>query len=107
MQSFFQEVLAQANTVPNSIKPWEENPIINLVVLAFMVVFLVLIWLWARSGRSKRENQVPFERTTEDFAGQIQSADGRLPAFLIVLYVILAVCMAGYVINSIITGVKY
>jgi hypothetical protein len=107
MQSFFQEVQAQANTVPNSIKPWEENPIISLVVVAFMVVFLVLIWLWARSGRSKRESQVPFERTAEDFAGQIQSAYGRLPAFLLVLYVIVLVSMAAYVINSIITGVKY
>lgn len=107
MQSFFQDVLAQANSAPDSIKPWEENPIINLVVLAFGLVFLVLIWLWARSGRTKRENEVPFERTAEDFAGQVQAAYGRLPAFLIVLYVILAVCMAAYVINGIITGVKY
>ena len=107
MQSFFQDVLAQANAIPDSIKPWQENPIIDVIVLAFGLLFLVLIWLWARSGRTKRENEVPFERTAEDFAGQVQAAYGRLPAFLIVLYVVVLVFLAAYVVNGIITGVKY
>lgn len=107
MQSFFQDVLAQANAIPDSIKPWQENPIIDVITVSFALVFLVLIWLWARSGRSKRENEVPFERTSEDFAGHVQAAYGRLPAFLIVLYVIVLVVLAAYVVNGIITGVKY
>src|SRR5690348_14194955 len=105
MQSFFQGVLAQA--IPDSIKPWQENPLIDVIVLCFGLVFLVLIWLWARSGRSKRESEVPFERTAEDFAGQVQAAYGRLPGFLIALYVIVLVVLAAYVVTGIITGVKY
>ncbi|MBN9391664.1 MAG: hypothetical protein J0I20_26760 [Chloroflexi bacterium] len=107
MQSFFQDVLAQANAVPDSIKPWQENPIIDGIIFGFGILMLVLIWLWARSGRSKRENEVPFERTAEDFAGQVQAAYGRLPAFLIVLYAVVLIVLAAYVINGIITGVKY
>ena len=107
MQSFFQDVLAQANAVPDSIKPWQENPIIDGIILGFGILMLVLIWLWARSGRTKRENEVPFERTAEDFAGQVQAAYGRLPAFLLVLYAVVLIVLAAYVINGIITGVKY
>ncbi len=107
MQSFFQEVLAQANAIPDSIKPWQENPIIDVIVVSFGLLFLALIWLWARSGRSRRESEVPFERTAEDFAGQVQAAYGRMPAFLIVLYAVVLIAIAAYVINSIITGVRY
>lgn len=106
MQSFFQNVLAQT-AVPDSIKPWQENPIVDGIILAFGLLLLLLIWLWTRSGRTKRENEVPFERTAEDFAGQVQAAYGRLPAFLIVLYVVVLVFLAAYVVNGIITGVKY
>lgn len=105
MQSFFQNVLAQA--IPDSIKPWQENPIIDVIVFGFALVFLVLIWLWARSGRTKREREVPFERTAEDFAGQVQAAYGRMPAFIIVLYAVVLIAIVAYVVNGIITGVKY
>lgn len=107
MQSSFLNIVAQSTGIPDSIKPWQENPIIDGIIFGFAILFLVLIWLWARSGRSKREHEIPFERTAEDFAGQVQAAYGRLPAFLIVLYVILFFVIAGYVINGIITGVKY
>ena len=105
MQSLFSDVLAQS--APESLKPWQENPLIDGIILAFGVTFIILIWLWARSGRSKRENEVPFERTSEDFAGQVQAAYGRLPAFLIFLYAVVLIAMVAYVINGIITGVKY
>jgi hypothetical protein len=108
MESLFLNRLAQtSNDLPASIKPWEENWIISGVVIGFCVLLIVLTWLWARSGRSKREHELPFERTSEDFAGVIQSAYGRLPAFLIVLYVILFIAAAAYITNSIITGIKY
>jgi hypothetical protein len=108
MESLFLNRLAQtSNDLPASIKPWEENWIISGVVIGFCVLLIVLTWLWARSGRSKREHELPFERTSEDFAGVIQSAYGRLPAFLIVLYVILFIAGAAYITNSIITGIKY
>lgn len=100
--------LAQtSNDLPASIKPWEENWIITGVVIGFCVLFVVLIWLWARSGRSKREHELPFERTAEDFAGTVQSSYGRFPAFLIALYVIVIIAIVAYVMNGIITGVKY
>lgn len=105
MQSLFLNVLAQS--VPDSVKPWQENPLIDGIILAFGLVFVILIWLWARSGRSKRENEVPFERTAEDFAGQVQAAYGRLPAFLIFLYAVVLIVLAAYVVNGIVTGVKY
>ncbi len=107
MQRLFLEVLAQGTPAPDSIKPWQENILIDGIILGFTVLFIVLIWLWARSGRSKRENQIPFERTAEDFAGQVQAAYGRLPAFLIVLYAVVLIAIAAYVVNGIITGVKY
>src|SRR3954451_4000628 len=105
MQSIFLNVLAQS--VPELAKPWQENPFIDAVVASFAILFLVLIWLWARSGRTKRENDVPFDRTAEDFAGQVQAAYGRLPAFLIVLYAVVLIVLAVYVVNGIITGVRY
>src|SRR6476646_1392801 len=107
MQNSFLNIVAQSTGIPDSIKPWQENPIIDGIILAFAVVFCLLIWLWARSGRSKREHEIPFERTAEDFAGQVQAAYGRLPGFLIALYVIVLVVLAAYVVNGIITGVKY
>lgn len=105
MQSLFTSVLAQS--VPDLIKPWQENPIIDGIILGFGLLLLVLIWLWARSGRSKREHEVPFERTAEDFAGQVQAAYGRLPTFLIVLYAVTIIAIIAYVINGIVTGTKY
>ena len=92
---------------PVASKPWQQNWLIDAMAVGFALLFLLLIWLWARSGRSKRENQVPFERTAEDFAGQVQAAYGQLPAFIIVLYISVLVAMAGYIVNSIINGVRY
>ncbi|MDB5079645.1 MAG: hypothetical protein JWP00_1569 [Chloroflexi bacterium] len=107
METSIMGILAQASDLPNTIKPWQENWVIDAILLGFTFLFILLIWLWARSGRSKRENELPFERTSEDFAGTVQAAYGRLPAFLIVLYVVVLVAIAAYVVNGIITGVKY
>ncbi len=88
-------------------KPWQQNWLIDLIAISFSLLFLLLIWLWARTGRSKRENQVPFERTAEDFAGEIQAAYGQIPPFLLVLYAAVLIGITGYIVNAIISGVRY
>lgn len=96
-----------ADELPNLQKPWQQNWLQDAVTIAFALLFLLLIWLWARSGRSKRENKVPFERTAEDFAGTVQAGYGVVPAFLYVVYAAALIAMAGYIVVSMINGVQY
>ncbi len=108
MSNSFLNVLHQAASYdPNNIKPWQPNWSIELITFGFAVLFLILIWLWARSGRSKHERKVPFERTAEDFAGTVQAGYGQIPYFLITVYVVIAVTLVLYIVNSIITGTQY
>ncbi len=97
---------AQGDT-PNIVKPWQENWAIDAILIGMALFMILLIWLWARSGRSKRENNVPFERTAEDFAGTVQAGYGRIPPFLIVVYAAAFIAIAAYVVVAIINGTQY
>ena len=99
-------VLAQAD-VPNVVLPWQENWVVDAVLIGTAIFMIVAVWLWARSGRSKREKKVPFERTSEDFAGTVQAGYGQIPTFLLVVYALALLSIAAYVVNAIITGTKY
>ncbi len=99
--------VVQATDLPNVLKPWQENWLIDAILLGSAIFMVGGVWLWARSGRSKRENKVPFERTAEDFAGTVQASYGVIPVFLYALYTIVIISMILYVINAILSGVKY
>lgn len=88
-------------------EPWKQNFVVDGVVIAFTVVVLLLTALWAWSGRTKKERKIPFERTAEDFAGQVQAAYGPIPPFLLALYAIVLLVIAGYVIVAIVNGTQY
>ncbi|HEX2913929.1 MAG TPA: hypothetical protein VH186_24205 [Chloroflexia bacterium] len=111
IQNYFSGLVAPlaqaASDTSSGTKPWQENFAIDAIVVGTCLLMVVLVWLWARSGRSKRENMVPFERTSEDFAGNVQAGYGRLPAFLWVLYAVVLISIALYVINAVITGPRY
>ncbi len=105
MSNSFWIIVAQ--TQPEALKPWEPNWALFGIVAAWCFGSILLVWLWAKSGRSKYEKKVPFERTAEDFAGTVQAGYGQIPYFLIAIYLIIAVTLVGYIVNSIITGVQY
>jgi hypothetical protein len=92
---------------PNVIKPWEQNWLVFAIIVAFGLGTILLTWLWARSGRSKYEKKVPFDRTAEDFAGTVQAGYGQIPYFLIAIYVAVGIFIVLYIINSIATGPQY
>lgn len=104
---FLQTSQGNVDGVASTVRPWQQNFLIDAVAVAFGLGLIVLTWLWARSGRTKRENEVPFERTAEDFAGTIQAGYGQLPAFLIVVYVMILIFIVAYTANAILTGVQY
>lgn len=92
--------------LPNQL-PWQQNWIIDAIIIGFTVGSIVLIIAWTWSGRTKGERQLPFERTAEDFNGQVQAAYGSLPVFLVIAYVLVLASIAGYIVVSILNGPQY
>ena len=90
-----------------NIPPWQENFFIDAISVGTFIFLIACIWLWAWSGRSKREKKVPFERAAEDFGGTVQAAYGQIPNFLILIYAAVFIAIVGYIIVSIISGVQY
>lgn len=91
----------------NVIAPWDYSGIFILGMLALDIFFVGLVWLWAWSGRTKREKKTPFNRSAENYGGTVQSGIAPIPPFLLVIYITILSFMIIYVANSIITGVKY
>ena len=87
--------------------PWQTDWVIESIMLGFIIIGLVFLWLWLRSGRTQRENKIPFERTAEDFAGTVQAGYGVLPVFLYFLYAAIGLWIVGYIVTALITGVQY
>ena len=73
LSSFSTGVLFQV--VPSVGKPWQENWAIDAIAIGTAIFMIVAVWLWARSGRSKADNQVPFDHTAENFADRIEEAN--------------------------------
>ena len=89
------------------VKPWQENFALDLVTIAFAVAMLVGAWLWTRTGRSKREKDVPIEAAAEDFAGTVTAAYGHIPTFLYAIYIGVFIFAVSYTIISIASGPQY
>jgi Na+/H+ antiporter NhaC len=92
---------------PEIVAPWELPVQYWVMVLALEILMIVLVFLWARSGRDKHEKDVPFDRSAESFGSIIQSGFGAVPIFLIVLWLSVLLWITGYIVISIITGVQY
>jgi NADH:ubiquinone oxidoreductase subunit 6 (subunit J) len=103
--TFFHNILMQ--TTPAVGKPWQENWVIDAISIGTAIFLIALVWLWARSGRSKADNEVPFDHTAEGFAGTAYAGYGPLPIFLTVVYVVVILAMIGYTVISIINGPQY
>jgi|GEM_PF-2136718 len=89
------------------IAPWELPPIYWLGTLALDFVIIALVWLWARSGRTKREKNTPFHRGAENFANTVQAGYGAIPTFLLVVYGAVVIFIITYAVISILTGTQY
>jgi len=94
-------------TLPQVGKPWQENWAIDAVLVGTAIFMVAAVWLWARSGRSKADSQVPFDHTAESFAGTVFAGYGPIPLFLVAIYGIIVISMIGYTIVSIINGTQY
>jgi hypothetical protein len=88
-------------------KPWQENWVIDAVSIGTAIFMVAAVWLWARSGRSKADNQVPFDHTAENFAGQAFAGYGPIPIFLVVIYALVLIAVVSYTVVSILNGVQY
>jgi hypothetical protein len=87
--------------------PWDFSGIFIVGMIALDLFIVGLVWLWAWSGRAKREKKIPFKNTAENYAGQVQTASGPIPAFLIVIYIVVLSFIVIYIVNTFVTGVRY
>lgn len=107
MLAAFNEVLYQIGPLPQVGRPWQENWAVDVILIGTTIFMIAGVWLWARSGRSKADNNVPFDRTAESFAGTVFAGYGPLPLFLVVMYATILTAMVLYTIVSILSGTQY
>ncbi len=101
------------NTVLNQVAnseitpPWELPPIWWVLGFGLDISLVALVWLWARSGRTKREKDTPFDRSAENFANTIQAGYGAVPTFLFVIWLAVILFIITYSVLSIANGPQY
>jgi hypothetical protein len=89
------------------IKPWSWNIFLDLTVWFIVGLVGVLIWFWVRSGRDRKNLPDILGRNVEDFAGVTQEANGPIPMFLFLLYLIVALFIIGYPTVTLIFNYHY
>jgi len=87
--------------------PWLWNPFMDLVIWFIVVLLVGLIWLWTRSGRDRKHEADVVARNVEDFAGTVQEANGRIPRFLLIFYLIVGTSIIGYQLVTLFFGYEY
>ncbi len=100
-------IVLQVQTPADVIAPWELPPIYWVGSLALDFVIIALVWIWARSGRSKREKNTPFHRGAENFANTVQAGYGAIPTFMFVVYGAVILTIITYTVISILSGTQY
>lgn len=99
------------NTMPPSssdlVKPWDWNFPQDFYLWAWIALMVATIALAAWMGRDRLRLRNDLGRNVEDFAGVQQEANGPLPIYLMMLYVLVAVAMVGYIAITIINGYNY
>lgn len=91
----------------NVVAPWELPTWYWLVTAVAEFAMIILVVVWARTGREKREKKVPFDRAAENFANTAQAGYGVIPTFIYILWFSVLLWIGSYVVISIITGVQY
>lgn len=94
------------NTV-DLLKPWTWNILLEGMVWFIVLLIVVLVWTWTRSGKDRKNLPDIVGRNIEDFAGVIQEGNGPMPTFLFIFYAIVASFMIGYPIVTLLVGYKY
>ena len=89
------------------IKPWSWNLPLEAVVLFTVALLVGLIWLWASSGKDRKNLPDVLGRNVEDFAGIAQEGNGPVPMFLLILYLIVTLFMIGYPAVTLIFNYDY
>jgi hypothetical protein len=89
------------------IKPWDWNVFLELVVWGFVVLLVGGIWTWTRSGWTRKHTPDILARNIEDFAGVTQEANGPVPIFLLLLYLVVALFLIGYPLVTLIFNYNY
>jgi len=89
------------------LKPWSWNPILELTVWFIVALIAVLVWLWTRSGKDRKNLPDIVGRNVEDFAGVTQEGNGPMPIFLMIFYIVVVSFMIGYPIVTLLVGYKY
>ncbi len=95
---------------PNSddpVKPWSWNLPLEAVVLFTVLLLVGLIWLWASSGKDRKNLPDVLGRNIEDFAGVAQEGNGPVPMFLLILYLVVTLFMIGYPAVTLIFNYDY
>jgi hypothetical protein len=89
------------------IKPWDWNVFLELVVWGFVVLLVVLIWTWTRSGKDRKNLPDVVGRNVEDFAGVTHESNGPIPWFLLLFYLTVGFFMIAYPAVTLIFGYDY
>jgi len=89
------------------LKPWSWNPVLELTVWLIVALLAVLIWVWTRSGKDRKNLPDVVGRNVEDFAGVTQEGNGPMPVFLMIFYIVVVTFMIGYPIVTLLVGYKY
>jgi len=89
------------------IKPWDWNFVLDIYVWAWIALMVATVVLAAWMGRDRLRLRDELGRNVEDFAGVQQEANGPLPIYLMMLYVLIAVGIVGYITITIASGYNY
>jgi hypothetical protein len=87
--------------------PWEWNFPHELYLWGWIALMVATIVLAAWMGRDRKHLPNDLGRNVEDFAGVQQESNGPLPIYLMMLYVLVAGSIVGYVIITIVNGYTY
>ena len=89
------------------VKPWSWNLPLELVMWFVILLLVVGIVFWVRSGWDRRNAPDILGRNIEDFAGVAQEGNGPIPMFLLFFYAVVALFIAGYVAVTLIFNYQY
>ncbi len=89
------------------VKPWDWNFPQDFYLWAWIIILVATIILAAWMGRDRFHLPNDLGRNVEDFAGVQQEANGPLPIYLMMLYILVAGSMVGYIIITITQGYNY
>ncbi len=89
------------------LQPWEMNWGQEAIQWGFIIALFVLIWFAVGALRYRKNTANQLGRNVEDFAGQTQEANGPIPIFLLLTYIVVFVALTLYATIYFFTGYNY